>query len=303
MDRNIHIFSEPLMLKLEVPTLNEKWLTRGEIVEQFLTDEGAGPWEAKEVYQDVLLVYHGFREGGGRTYIILWDQPWQIGYFPAKGQGEIWMEQILSEDLSEIKERLRYLAPLSDETRDELVKKLGQRWNYPWAVENEEGYYLIQHEKGSYFTRSVRAVEAKLPWWVDTEVSPQAKAFKTWEGLLIVFEPERENPSIRLVPWSESVEIRRPSQQKRQGDCIAQLDYQPIGEIAPLPEITLSHHRIIPDDGKLFYERDTCYIHSGRIEHPEHETLVLPKMADGGYWRILLLPGTSRPFQDTQDLD
>jgi len=73
--------------------------------------------------------------------------------------------------------------------------------------------------------------------------------------------------------------------------------------ITPLSETTLSRHQIIPDDGKLFYEGDSCYIRSGQIEHPEHETLILPKMADGGHWRIFLLPGTSRPFQDTQDSD
>jgi len=177
MNRNIHIFIESLLLKLETPALDEKWLTRGRIVEQFLQDDGAGPQEAKEVYQDVLLVHHGFREGGGRTYIILWDQPWQIGYFPAKGQKEIWMEQILKEDLSEIKERLRCLAPLSDKTRAGLVKKLGQRWNYHWAVENKERYF-IDHEKSSYLTHSVRAVEAKLPWWVDTEASPPGESFQ-----------------------------------------------------------------------------------------------------------------------------
>lgn len=225
-------------------------------------------------------------------------------------------------DDSEFGQRRRYyvgklwgssLVECSAELAEEVLrgyastcpKKLLEMDEVPGFKQEDSEYRLTTHKQG-WYSESPFAIELPSPAW-----APEARAFNIKEGVYLSFP----DGSMRLVGRREFFSTPWNGDSKpfaRQGDClvyewecmadaVAAKGEQAVRIILPKEASVLNsanqdgldHHSVSLDS-----DGGGCLV----IGHPEHEELRV-KVFEHGMMSVVLMPGTSRPFQRSESVD
>lgn len=176
-------------------------------------------------------------------------------------------------------------------------------------ISDVPGFYLNGLHKDGWYSSHPYAIKIQgSPSW-----APDAQAWKIKKGVYISYPDQ----SYRFVTTKLYYDIETKNldnfanwpPRMRQGDCLIfeecislHTNHYPTELHASYDNINLGRHEV--HGSSLFYFEECIYTQSGfSILHPEHDRLDVPKPNPERGWRIQLAPGTSRPFQRTEDQD
>ncbi len=154
------------------------------------------------------------------------------------------------------------------------------------------------HEQG-WYTQSclVREIPpgAALP--------PESRIFLLREGVYVYF-PDK---SIRLMTYTDYFSLPEIAPDFRQGNLLIYKQERNVSgeEYISIPEevslVSIDRHQIFVAEYELHSVMCRDWLQGGRIEHPDHEPVILPADDDGPDWAVKgytwqYLPSVSRPF-------